>query len=277
MSVSSRVTFSRSGRFADTNPASRRGKSVPAGVRSGSVELSAWESYVVRKTNVSDPLHGTANVYFRVQRSEDCGVKWSAPTNVNGNGPVETLYTDDFCGFSSSTGGRLHARSMSSDAWIATGPKDGEVYVSYVAIDQSQHSQVYMGASEDHGQTWTNRRVTDGLNNSGFPEIAVASNGTIAVMFIDCASKDIERTFRHRLSQSADRGIRWRTVLLQEMNPLQISFLVENWWDNNNQYLWGDYEGLTAARNKFYGVFTGRSINRKTPQLDPIFFSIPAD
>src|SRR5439155_11855388 len=37
-------------------------------------------------------------------------------------------------------------------------------------------------------------------------------------------------------------------------------------------FLWGDYEGLTAARNTFYGVFTGASDGRATPQLDPMFF-----
>ena len=42
-------------------------------------------------------------------------------------------------------------------------------------------------------------------------------------------------------------------------------------------FLWGDYEGLTAAGNTFYGVFTGQSIGRRVPQLDPIFFRIDAN
>jgi hypothetical protein len=41
-------------------------------------------------------------------------------------------------------------------------------------------------------------------------------------------------------------------------------------------FLWGDYEGITAQGNKFYGVFTGKSIGRTTQQLDPIFFTAPA-
>ena len=45
-------------------------------------------------------------------------------------------------------------------------------------------------------------------------------------------------------------------------------------------FLWGDYEGLTATADTFYGVFTGQSIGRTTLQLDPIFFresALPAD
>src|SRR5207249_10223444 len=35
--------------------------------------------------------------------------------------------------------------------------------------------------------------------------------------------------------------------------------------------MWGDWEGLTAVGHTFYGAFTGQSIGRATPQLDPIF------
>jgi hypothetical protein len=41
----------------------------------------------------------------------------------------------------------------------------------------------------------------------------------------------------------------------------------------NSGFLWGDYEGLTAFGNTFYGVFTGASIGRTKAQLDPIFFA----
>ena len=42
-------------------------------------------------------------------------------------------------------------------------------------------------------------------------------------------------------------------------------------------FLWGDYEGLTAMGNTFYGVFTGESIGRSMRQLDPIFFRESAE
>ena len=37
-------------------------------------------------------------------------------------------------------------------------------------------------------------------------------------------------------------------------------------------FLWGDYNGLTAEGDSFYGVFTGQSINRAKAEFDPIFF-----
>jgi hypothetical protein len=43
-----------------------------------------------------------------------------------------------------------------------------------------------------------------------------------------------------------------------------------------DSFIWGDYEGLTAAGNTFYGVFTGQSIGRTKLQTDPIFFKEPA-
>jgi hypothetical protein len=51
---------------------------------------------------------------------------------------------------------------------------------------------------------------------------------------------------------------------LQAIDPSNIQNAVDG-------FLWGDYEGLTANADTFYGVFTGESINRSVRQLDPIF------
>ena len=53
------------------------------------------------------------------------------------------------------------------------------------------------------------------------------------------------------------------------MNPAGLA-------NASSGFLWGDYEGITAQGNSFYGVFTGQSIGRATVQLDPIFFTAPA-
>ena len=120
--------------------------------------------------------------------------------------------------------------------------------------------------STNRGATWTTTRVTDGTHHNAYPEIAVADNGTIGVLYIDFDDAGTTTLFRHRFSRSFNNGTSWTDEILQSMDPGPIT-------NANSGFLWGDYEGLTAHGFQFYGVFTGESTGRTTLQLDPIFFS----
>jgi len=232
-------------------------------------------AYIVYKTRegavAGVHLPGSAandfeNVHFRVQRTDDCGQHWNAlgtaGTSVHGTATVQTLFTTNF----GVTGaGRKVARARSSDAWIAVAPS-GAVYVAYVQRDTSGFAQVYVAHSTDRGATWASTRVTDGTHQSGYPEVAVAGNGGVGVLYIDFEDTGTATNFRHRFARSFDNGMHWTTQTLQSMNPGLIA-------NAGSGFLWGDYEGLTAAGDTFYGVFTGESIGRTTRQLDPIFFT----
>ncbi len=242
--------------------------------------------YIIYKIRQgTDPDQRFENVQFTVNRSDDCGTTW---TGIGANGvrvhqatTVKTWFTQvnlvpfdgNSCdtpanGFGNSAGGNV-ARARSSDAWIAVDQSDGDVYAAYVSKDASGFAQIYVARSTDQGVTWTSTRVTDGARHSGYPEVAVAANGTVGVLYVDYDDSGQHTIFRHRFARSFGDGAGWVNETLQSMDP---NVLV----NGTNCFLWGDYEGLTAAGNTFYGVFTGESIGRATPELDPIFFKVDA-
>jgi len=234
---------------------------------------SAYLVYKTREGAVSGVhLPGSSasdfeNAHFRVKRSDDCGATWgalgTAGTSVHGSSTVQTFFTINW----GVTGtGRKVARARSSDDWIATDPSNGDVYVAFVERDSSTFGQIYVAHSKDKGATFTAHRVTDGTHHSAYPEIAVAGNGTVGVLYIDFLDTGSATNFRHRFARSFDQGLTWVDENLQTMDVATIS-------NASSGFLWGDYEGLTAAGNQFFGVFTGQSISRTTKQLDPIFFT----
>jgi hypothetical protein len=233
----------------------------------GYIVYKTREGAVAGVTLPGSTTNDFENAHFRVARTDDCGQTWTAlgaaGVSVHGATAVQTLFTNNF----GVTGaGRKVARARSSDAWIAVDPGDGDVYVAYVSRDASGFAQIYVARSTDRGATWTSRRVTDGTHHSAYPEIAVADNGTVGVLHIDFEDTGTATNFRHRFARSFDNGVHWDDQILQSMNPQPIA-------NAQSGFLWGDYEGLTAQGNTFYGVFTGESTGRTTRQLDPIFFT----
>jgi hypothetical protein len=225
-------------------------------------------AYIVYKTREGQV--GTTpfeRAHFRVHRSDNCGQNWNAlgagGVSVHGPGSVQTYFTDDGFG---DTGKGLTQKAKSSDAWIAVDPSDGDVYVAYVGRDSAGIARVNVARSTDRGLTWRWAPATPSLNDAAFPEIAVADNGTIGLLYVDYDSLGPRNIYRHRFARSFDDGIAWHDQILQSMNPDDLANAAAGW-------IWGDYEGLTALGNRFYGVFTGQSIGRATVQLDPIFFT----
>lgn len=225
-------------------------------------------AYIIYKTRESAPSGGFEGVHFRVNRSDDCGVTWTgvggaAGVSVHGAGTVQTWFTTSF---GNSAKGKV-ARARSSDAWIAADPGDGDIYAAYVSRDASTFGQIYVARSTDQGATWASNRVTDGTHHSAYPEIAVTANGVVGVLYIDFDDSGANTIFRHRFAVSMDNGATWTDQILQSMDPGPLA-------NAGSGFLWGDYEGVTAAGDTFYGVFTGQSIGRTTAQLDPIFFKV---
>jgi hypothetical protein len=219
--------------------------------------------YKTREGGITAEPNAMENAHFRVTRSDDCGANWNANgaggVSVHGAGAVQTFFTNQF-----GVAGRPVARARSSDAWIAADPGDGDIYAAYVRRDAG-FGQIFVARSTDQGVTWTSTRVTDGTHHSAYPEIAVAANGAIGVLYIDFDDTGTVTNFRHRFARSFDNGATWNGQILQSMNPAGLAGAASG-------FLWGDYEGLTALGNTFYGVYTGSSTGRTTPQLDPIFF-----
>jgi hypothetical protein len=230
---------------------------------------SDGRAYIVYKTREGavSGQPGFEKAHFIVHRSDDCGATWTGlgrnGSSVTGETQVETYFTLDFAAGS----GPLQNRARSSDAWIAVDPVSGDVYVSYVNRDASGFAQIYVARSSNSGLNWTNNRVTDGTRNSAFPEIAVTARGTVGVLYVDYERREgMTPIYRHHFSRSSDLGASWTDEILQAMEPSKFPN------GKVDPFIWGDYEGLTAAGSSFFGVFTGASIGRATEQLDPIFF-----
>jgi hypothetical protein len=230
--------------------------------------------YAIYKTQEGQIDNRFENARFRVIRSDDCGATWNGAAvggvPVNGDAAARTWFTQNKeDGFGNvSKGGKVN-RARSSDAWIAVDPRNGDVYAAFVNIDSSGFSQIFVARSSDKGETWKITRVADDGHNCAFPEIAVAGNGTVGVLYIDYDDSGDTTIFRHLFSRSFDQGETYDQKVLQSMDPVNVS-------NDEPDFLWGDYEGLTAEGDSFYGAFTGESINRRTRQLDPIFFKAPA-
>jgi hypothetical protein len=225
-------------------------------------------AYIIYKTREGAVDANFENAHFRVERSDDCGVTWTGlgATGVPVHaGTAVTWFSNAWGNLAKGKTGR----ARSSDAWIATDPTTGDIWAVFCNRDASGFGQIFAARSTNMGATWTSTRVTDGTHHSAYPEVAVAANGAIGVLYIDFDDSGANTIFRHRLARSFNHGATWTQSNLQSMNPGPIA-------NASSGFLWGDYEGITAHGNKFYGVFTGQSIGRTTLQLDPIFFTAPA-
>ena len=224
-------------------------------------------AYVIYKTREGSVGGGFENAHFRVHRSDDGGTTWTAigatGVSVHGPGQVQTWFTSSW---GNAAKGKV-ARARSSDAWIAVDPGDGDIYAAFVDRDASGFGQIYVARSTNGGLNWTSTRATDGTHHSAYPEIAVTANGVVGVLYVDFDDSGAATIFRHRFTQSSNDAATWTDQNLQSMDPGPLA-------NATSGFLWGDYEGLTAQGSTFYGVFTGVSIGRATPQLDPIFFSV---
>jgi hypothetical protein len=209
-------------------------------------------------------------VVFRVTRSDDGGVTWNA-NGANGTavhaGTVQTWLVSSWG--DAKNGGKT-ARVLGGNSWIAINPANGNIWVAFCAQDNSTFGQIYVSRSTNDGVTWSiPQRVTDGTHHSAFPEIAVAANGTVGVLYVDYDNSGLQTLYRHRFARSFDGGANWSSNVLQ-------SFTTQSTPNAINNFLWGDYNGVVALGHRFFGVFTGKSINRLQTQLDPIFFRVSA-
>jgi hypothetical protein len=235
------------------------------------------KAYIIYKTREGAVDANFETAHFFVRRSDDCGATWTANggtsgVSVHGATAVTTWFSNTFGNTAKGSVGR----ARSSDGWIATDQNSGNVYAVFTNRDASGFGQIFVARSTTQGASFSAPvRVTDGTHHSAYPEIAVAGNGAVGVLYIDFDDSGANTIFRHHLARSFDSGVTWTDQVLQAEDP--STFTPGTF---RNGFLWGDYEGLAALGKTFYGVFTGQSVGRATVQQDPIFFTesaIPAD
>jgi len=221
--------------------------------------------YVIYKTREAAPVGNFQQSTFRVVRSFDFGVTWNTPGVPVHPGTVMTWFTSSW---GNAAKGKV-GRARSSDAWIAVHPSTNAVFAAFCNRNAAGRGQIFVSRSINSAGSFSAPvQVSDGTLNSAYPEIAVAANGTIGVLYLDFNDSGAQTVFTYRFARSFDGGVTWSRVALQ-------SFTTQSLSNGNSGFLWGDYMGLTAVGNMFFGVFTGKSIGRANVQFDPIFFKMP--
>ncbi len=173
--------------------------------------------------------------------SHDGGETWAAPSLV-------ATISDVF--------GTLppgHYRNTTLPA-LACDPSTGQLYVAW-ADKASGHADVLLSTSYDDGLTWSAAlRVNDDppgeRANHLQPQLAVASNGVVAVSFFDTRNDPQRGWIDVYLAQSTDHGTSFLTntrVTTQSWDPAAGAPT-----DPSGLRFIGDYQGLTVAGSRFY-------------------------
>lgn len=170
-------------------------------------------------------------------RSDDLGRTWSAPALVS---ETSTLLPRDPEG-----GGTIRAPFVP-----AVGSRGRRIYVAWPEITASKEAHLRVARSNDGGRTWTRATIRSTTGHLFTPTLAVAQDGTVAVVYHDLRN-DRSRPSAHdrrMASVSQDGGTRWGEFHLAGPFDLRTAARA------GGLFL-GDYQGLSADHLGFYAVF----------------------
>jgi hypothetical protein len=180
-----------------------------------------------------------------VIRSTDKGQTWSDATIIaamHGEG-VQDPYNHVFI------------RSGTDLPQIAVERATGVLYVVWQDHLASGVDGAVIASSVDGGVTWTAPRQVNGAPEAAFtPNVAVAADGTVGVMYYDlrnvrAADADAFRVTPW-LATSRDGGVIWDDEALSDPFDLRPALL-------QNAYFLGDYQAMVAAGDVFVPFFVG--------------------
>ena len=191
------------------------------------------------------PPSGAAHTHMLVVRSSDGGQTWSNPVDA------AEVYDVPFH-FQNSC-----FRNFSLPAFAVDVTK-GTLYLVW-ADERNGDADILLARSTDGGQTWSATvRVNDDPVGNGKdqfqPQLAVAPNGVVSVMFFDRRNDSNNFLIDVYLAQSTDGGQTFHAnvrVSSAASDP-SVDAPVPN--DGSNVSFFGDYQGL-AADNHFAHVF----------------------
>lgn len=137
---------------------------------------------------------------------------------------------------------------------IAVDPRDSQtVYVAWCDRPPGatgNTSTVHVRRSTDGGANWSVDLLT--VNSAISPHLAVNASGNAAALYQQLVGTGASQRWQTRFRQTTDGGSSWSDVLLATTpaNAPAMTFL---------PYL-GDYVGLTATGDDFYGVFAASNV-----------------
>jgi hypothetical protein len=168
--------------------------------------------------------------------SPDGGLTWNAPAQIATMHDIPGLFQPE------------RYRNSSLPAF-ACDPRTGQLYVTW-SDESSGDADILFSTSNDRGRTWTSLpiRVNDDLSADGVnqfqPQIAVAPDGVVSIIFFDTRLDAQHHFIDVFLAQSSDRGASFlpnQRVTTQHWDPA-VGAPVD---ENGLQFI-GDYQGLSA-------------------------------
>jgi hypothetical protein len=136
---------------------------------------------------------------------------------------------------------------LGGDISVAVNPTNPlDVAMAYTVLDGAKHSQVHVVVSIDGGATFLkDMQFSLPGFNSGLPNVAVAASGNIGLLYDTFDGKDF---ITHLARATANLG----TIVDQKLSD----FPATNPGGNGTGLYVGDYQGLVAVGNTFFGTFS---------------------
>lgn len=228
--------------------------------------------YAVYQYATGRNADGSAHIWYALNRSANGGSTWTLNGSTSGFVAAQGNSDQPTPKF-----GTVNALLGGVDS-VNVDPRNGAVYVVYGYKSSAAKNLLaivrYVRDSSGGLTLVSNRFVTGGALQTALPSVAVASNGTVGVLYdtFDGFNASGFPVFSAHLAQSVDQGLTFTDVKL-----LAFASPEKNNSDPRQRVL-GDYQSLRVAGNTFYGTFVanGAQFGRSISNTDPIFFKAPA-
>jgi hypothetical protein len=196
------------------------------------------------------------------------GVTWSGLTD----GPaIEAVNITD-----PDTGGPV--RDGEPLTSVAVDPRNGNLYAVWADArfsSKDTYESIAFSMSSDGGLTWSdpikiNQTPTNipAADQQAFtPNVAVNSDGTVAVTYYDFRNNDAKAGLPtdYWLVHASGNFTSPSSWARSELRLTKSSFNMENAAPTSHGYFLGDYQGLAAAGNNFYALFAQAGADSKDP------------
>ena len=240
------------------NPGLRLAKDPTTGIM-----YALWQQCIANCGGGTPPT-----ISYMLNRSTDGGHTWAlngSSTGVSIATGVSTQPTPKFGTVNALLGGVDHA---------AVDPRNGALYYAYGTQANGVDRMAIRRLTFSSGNVTIGSQVIVTNLESAIPQVAVDTNGTVAVFFysFDGIGAGSLPDFTAHLSLSADQGATFtdRSLLaFQSPDP-------NDGTEFDSQRVLGDYQQMKSLGTCFYGTFTanGAPLGRPINNTDPIYFQV---